>query len=212
MAVTARSAARAPARTGPKPRLSREEIVDCALRLMDRAGPDALTFRAVARELDIAAGALANYFPSLADLRDHVAARVLADVRPLELRSRKQARTELVRFGMAMVETTQAHPYVLQLCGPESSSVVTRLLARSIKALMQVGFEAEHAVALVAIVGNLAHSFGIRDAFPRSPEVQARVAQVVSEEFGPEVPNVPSMDAGELHRRHLTLCVDGLLA
>ena len=49
MAIDASS----PPRPGPRPSSSRQEIVQCAIRMMDREGTETLSFRAMARELGI---------------------------------------------------------------------------------------------------------------------------------------------------------------
>lgn len=200
-------------RPGPRPRLSREAIVDSAVRLMDREGHEALSFRAVARELGIAAGALSNYFPNLAALKDHVAAKVLSSLPPLE--PRKDIRKQLQQFGMSLMEITQAHPYLANMHGPESAAVVTRMMARSVKVLMKAGLDGERAVAVFTIVSSLAHAWGVRDAIPRSPEMLASSEAAAREEFEggfPALPrNVVGMNPTELYRRWFLLSIDGLL-
>ena len=85
--------------------------------MLDREGPEALTFRAVARELDITVGALSRYFKNLADLHDEVAARIMSDVRPLDTARKLGLREQLVRLGMDWLEINRAHPYLVTIHG-----------------------------------------------------------------------------------------------
>src|SRR3546814_17076071 len=59
-------------RPGPRPGKTRQEIVQCAIRMLDRDGHATLTFCAVARELDITVGALSRYSITQADLQDAI--------------------------------------------------------------------------------------------------------------------------------------------
>jgi AcrR family transcriptional regulator len=60
--------------------LSRERIVEAALRLADRDGADALTMRRLGRELGVEGMAVYGYFRSKEELLGAVAGRVLAEL------------------------------------------------------------------------------------------------------------------------------------
>jgi AcrR family transcriptional regulator len=203
------------AKPGPRPRLSRDAIVACALRLMDREGPEALTFRAVARELDLAVGALSRYFRNLADLQDEVAAKVMAGVRPIEFRTKRDLLAQLAQFGIDLLESTEDHPYLARIHGPASAAVISRISARCIKAMMQAGVDAERATIILSVVMNLAYAWGTRDAIPRSPELQARIAAAAAAELGDLIPQMTkgaaNIDPTTRHRQWFLLCIKGLL-
>src|SRR3546814_13570977 len=85
--------------------------------MLDRDGQATLTFRAVARELDITVGALSRYFKNLADLQDEVAAQIMATLRPLSAVSKRGLREQLLQFGVEFLEINRAHPYLLTIQG-----------------------------------------------------------------------------------------------
>src|SRR3546814_13646778 len=87
-------------RPGPRSGKTRQEIVQCAIRMLDGDGQATLTCRAVARELDITVGALSRYFKNLADLQDEVAAQIMATLRPLSAVSKRGLREQLLQFGV----------------------------------------------------------------------------------------------------------------
>ncbi len=60
--------------------LSRERIVEAALALADRDGPDAVTMRRLGRELDVEGMALYGYFASKAELLGAAAERILSEL------------------------------------------------------------------------------------------------------------------------------------
>src|SRR3546814_6199650 len=91
-------------RPAPRPGKTRQEIVQCAIRMLDRDGQATLTFRVVARELDITVGALSRYFNNLADLQDEVAAQIMATLRPLSAVSKRGLRAQLLQFGVEFLE------------------------------------------------------------------------------------------------------------
>lgn len=62
---------------GPKPRLSRDEIVDVALRVLADEGSDALSLRRLGQEFGVTAMSMYGYFASRSDLEDAVVGRVM---------------------------------------------------------------------------------------------------------------------------------------
>jgi AcrR family transcriptional regulator len=62
--------------------ISREAIIEAALRLVDEHGMAGLSIRRIAAELGVDGSSLYHYFASKDDILDAVAGRVLAHVRP----------------------------------------------------------------------------------------------------------------------------------
>lgn len=212
--VVSKQAARAAPRPGPRPGFTRDEIVGCALRLMDREGHAALSFRAVARELDMTVGALSRYFPNLADLQDEVAAKVMSTIRPLQAGSKVELREQLARHGMDLMEVTRAHPYLAEIHGPASATVITRSMTQSLRVLMNAGIPFERALVICSVVANLAQSWGMRDARIRTPEQKAGIAAAAAAEMGDlflEMNKLPQKSASATYRGWFLLVIDGLL-
>jgi AcrR family transcriptional regulator len=202
-------------RPGPRPSTSRQEIVQCAIRMLDRDGPEALTFRAVARELDIAAGALSRYFRSLSDLQDEVAASIMSGVRPLDAAGKPGLREQLVRVGMDWLEINRAHPYLVTIRGPASAARIARHTGQCLRVLMEAGIDLERALAIYSMVGNLAYAWGVQGARREDPELQARIMEAFSNEMGEFAPQLAMQAAAAtstaMYRRWFRLLVHGLL-
>ena len=100
-------------RPGPKPRFSRQQLVDVALALTDRDGFDALSLRAVARELGVTPMALYTYV----DSSDELAAMVieqLVELKAPKLRHSRSWQQTLRTFANSLAELVGEHPALLQ--------------------------------------------------------------------------------------------------
>lgn len=112
-----------------RPRLSRDLVLETALRLVDEHGLDALTMRRLGQELDRDPMALYRYATSRAELLDGVAERVLAQlVIPGDA---PDWQAQLRRTAHEFRQMALAHPNVVPL-------IVTRPLATPL-ALRPVG-------------------------------------------------------------------------
>src|SRR5438132_2909804 len=89
--------------------LSREQVVDSALRLADQHGLEALSMPSLARALDCGIMTLYGYVDDKEDLLDAIALRGLADLRlPRPLPS--QSADVLIAWGRALRRTLLDHP------------------------------------------------------------------------------------------------------
>jgi AcrR family transcriptional regulator len=211
MAIDATS----PSRPGPRPSSSRAEIVQCAIRMMDRDGTETLSFRAMARELGITVGALSRYFRNLADLQDEVAASIMAELRPLEAGSKLSLRDQLLRLAMHMLEMNLTHPYLLRIHGPASAAMVGRNARQSLKVLVDAGIGFDRAMAIFSTLGALAYAWAVQAALRAGPEMEARQAQAVLNEMGefaPQLTQLLASDGANLHRQTFELYIDAALA
>jgi AcrR family transcriptional regulator len=185
--------------------LSRERIVDAALALADREGPDALSMRRLGRELGVEGMAIYGYFRSKEELTGAVAGRVLSE---LDLRSDATATwQERVRHVIRSWEGLRdRHPggffliYRRRDQAPEELAPIEELLA----ALRDAGLPPERSVlayhVLVWMLDGilLAGSYGdepvnevwlrtaegVRDgAFPRLVEAAPHAARVTARQI-----------------------------
>jgi TetR/AcrR family transcriptional regulator, tetracycline repressor protein len=96
-------------RRRPRGSLSREQVVDAALRLADQDGLDALSMPILARQLECGIMTLYGYVEDKEDLLDAIALRGLADLRlPRPLPS--QPADVLITWGRALRRTLLDHP------------------------------------------------------------------------------------------------------
>jgi AcrR family transcriptional regulator len=100
-------------RRGPRPRLDLPRLVDAAIAEADRAGPDALSVRALARTLGIAPASLYTYVPGKAELLELMVDRVVG-AQPLP-RAGAGWRAGLHDLATADLAAHRAHPWLLQV-------------------------------------------------------------------------------------------------
>ena len=93
-------------------KINRTLIVQVAIEMVEEAGPEPLSLRAIARRLNVAANALYNYFPDRADLNQAVA---LAGSRKMLVALKRavgsaSGREALDRFSRGFLRFTRRHP------------------------------------------------------------------------------------------------------
>jgi TetR/AcrR family tetracycline transcriptional repressor len=117
----------------PRGSLTRERIVEAALRLADEKGLDALTMPTLARRLESGVMTLYGYVQNKEDLLDAIAQRGLADLQlpqPLP----PDASGVLTAWGRAMRRTLIAHPSLPMIF--LSQSVIGAGIFRGIERLL----------------------------------------------------------------------------
>src|SRR3989442_1787322 len=71
-----------PSRPGPRPRFTREQVLEAALEVIDRERPEAFTMRRVADELGMGVMTLYGYVRSKEEILGGVTALALAEGHP----------------------------------------------------------------------------------------------------------------------------------
>ncbi|HEY7660020.1 MAG TPA: TetR/AcrR family transcriptional regulator [Actinomycetota bacterium] len=127
--------AKTTAKTGPHPHrtpLSRDRIVDAALRVMDDEGLEAVSMRRIGRELGVEAMSLYNHVEDKEDILDGICERVMSS---FEYPEPGHDWEETVRRGARSWRTLlKNHPDVMRLLAEERGPV------RSIDALRPMEF------------------------------------------------------------------------
>ncbi|MFN8025129.1 MAG: TetR/AcrR family transcriptional regulator [Acidimicrobiia bacterium] len=140
MARTASTPTRTPTRRGPGGRgagLTRERIVEQAVALMDRDGTDALTLRALARELGVEPPALYWHFAGKDDLCRAVVDSVAEQLR-VSTSSRGTPRRRIEHHFRAIRDHWRAHPSALELSKrhpPSAAGAVSQEGLRLVEAM-----------------------------------------------------------------------------
>lgn len=107
------SAAPSRGRPGRKPTLSRDDVVTAALEVVDSQGFQALSLRAVARQLDVAPMNLYTYVEDSAELEVLVIERVIAH-RTAEVVWPEDWRACLLAFAEGLDALVHEHPAMLE--------------------------------------------------------------------------------------------------
>ncbi|MCI0633196.1 MAG: TetR/AcrR family transcriptional regulator [Actinobacteria bacterium] len=109
----------------PKPRepLSRDRIVEAALRVMDAEGLEAVSMRRIGRELGVEAMSLYNHVEDKEDILDGICERVMSD---FEFPEPGSDWAENARRGArAWRQLLKAHPDVMRLFAEERGPVTS---------------------------------------------------------------------------------------
>ncbi|MGX1307806.1 TetR/AcrR family tetracycline transcriptional repressor [Amorphus suaedae] len=136
--------------------LSRDRIVDTALKLIDAQGLEAFSLRAVAKELGVYPTALYWHVPSRNELVVEIISDVLADiVPPQELPWEDWIRALLHRYRAVI----RRHPNVAPLIGVQlvsNASADLGMIERILAKLHEAGFEGARLVAAYnALLGTM---------------------------------------------------------
>lgn len=146
----AKAAAGAGRARADRPALSRDQIVEAALKLIDMRGLDALNMRDVARELGVYHRAIYWHFPAGKNaLLGAVAAVAFEDVLPRDIGTDDWERwlRELFRRYRTSL---RRHPHVAPLLGAQivsNAGVDVVLVERLLQALGAAGFRGESLIA-----------------------------------------------------------------
>ena len=142
----------------PRPRMSaprrtpltRERVVATALRIVDRDGLDALTMRALGRELGVDPMAVYHHLPNKAAILDGVVEAVLGEV-PLDAPGELPWTEELAALARGYRDALRAHPNALPVVAtrPDVSPAALRLLDTALGILLRAGFDAADALKAV---------------------------------------------------------------
>ena len=112
--------------------LTRQRVIEAALRIMDREGLDAVTMRRIGRELGVEAMSLYNHVADKEDILDGICEGVMAE---FEFPSPTGDWAEDCRLGArAWRRLLQAHPQVVQLFAQQRSP------ARSVDSMRPMEF------------------------------------------------------------------------
>ncbi|AEW94240.1 MULTISPECIES: TetR/AcrR family transcriptional regulator [Streptomycetaceae] len=136
----ARDPASARRRRAPRGSLNRERVLTAAVDLLDHAGPDAFTMRALATRLGVGTMAVYSHFRGKDEIVDAVRERLFGEVELPPRGSGATPREEARALCLAVYRLLAEHPSVLRLVtvrpvhGDEGTAVVDRLLGLMLRA------------------------------------------------------------------------------
>src|SRR4051794_10271742 len=122
-------------RRGPRRALTEDEILDAALTLLDRGGPDAASVRGIAARVGVAPNAVYTYFPGKAAVVKALTERLLGEVDHDVFADRERPWRERVEaLAVELRERLSAHPGAVGLLiagrmdGPNAVALDERFL------------------------------------------------------------------------------------
>lgn len=174
------------------PALTRERILQAAVRLADRDGPDAVTLRRIAGELGVHVTSLYNHVPTREAVTDGIVELLLDEAK---LPTGSVTWDDWVRqFTDAIVGIAGTHPgafHALQQ-RPVQGARATASFEVALAAFREAGFGAADAFAAVKTVSFLALMIGTeRSMAARGLTPETQLDELPAESF-PLVRSVPS--------------------
>ncbi|WP_059010664.1 TetR/AcrR family transcriptional regulator [Streptomyces specialis] len=136
-----------------RPLLSRDRIVEAALRITDTEGLPALSTRRLAAELGVSGPSLYNHFRTMDELVDAVADSVLAQV-DISMFGRLDWRTALRDWARSYRAALAAHPNLVPVLarGPGRRPGALRLADAVFGGLVEGGWPRPHATRIGALM------------------------------------------------------------
>jgi AcrR family transcriptional regulator len=191
--------------------LSRDQIVDQAIALMDAEGPGALTLRRLARELGVEAPALYWHFAGKDDLCREVV-RTVGERLEISSTTRGTPRRRLEHHFAAVRDHWRAHPGVLELSRQFPPSAAGAVARHGLTLVEQIGVDPDDALECYRSLSWTVTGFVILE--------QTLEQSVHHERVGPtrwvldldDGAAPSSFDTDELFRTTLGLALDGLEA
>ncbi|MCO4771125.1 MAG: TetR/AcrR family transcriptional regulator C-terminal domain-containing protein [Deltaproteobacteria bacterium] len=192
------------------PRLSRDRVVDAALRLVDEQGPSALSMRKVGAALGVEGMALYRWVGSKDGLLDAVFERLLTDLEVAPSSGHPLA--DCATFARALRASLTAHPHWLPLIAgrPAITSASLAVLEEALERVGALGLTGREALVAVQTlyVFVLGHCQFHAAPAPESME-DLDYAQLSAEDF-PRLSAIDPASAEEEFEGGLALWLRGL--
>lgn len=203
--------------------LTRDDVVDAAVRLLGEVGLEGMTLRRLGRDLGVSAPTLYWHVADKRTLLDHVAERLLADQWRAPGPADGQPWWDWLRErGLAQYRALVAHrDAALVVAGNRPTRDSLPAVERTVGTLVDAGFALEDALAAILTIGNLTigaaveyHAEAARPARtepaePPDPRTMPHLA-AMGPLFADHPGDVPHHEAAFLHG--LDLLIAGLRA
>lgn len=173
-----------PAKRGPRPRLTRDEVLAAALRVIDSAPPSAFTMRRVADDLGVGVMTLYGYVRSKEEILEGLVAQLMSD--PLPTAGTAPTWDECLRAEARHLHGVgRRHPnLVILVLGQHSATPgLFRLRERMLTALLDAGFTEVTALHTLGVLCNYALGFAGAQAAAAPIDLPERIRELPETEF-----------------------------
>jgi TetR/AcrR family tetracycline transcriptional repressor len=139
--------------SGGRARLSKQAVIDRALKLADASGLDALTIRKLAQDLGVTPMALYWHFRSKEDLLEGMAEQIWSEI-DINVDPALPWHAQLKSGLESLVKVLRAHPSAPQLVlsHEKRNEAALRATEITLEILRDAGFDPEHASAIARSV------------------------------------------------------------
>ncbi|TMD91061.1 MAG: TetR family transcriptional regulator, partial [Chloroflexi bacterium] len=173
-----------PSRPGPRPRYTREQVVETALGLIDREDPDGFTMRRLADELGMGVMTLYGYVRNKDEMVEGVTALAFAqlhrDTAPgATWEDRVRAEIEQLH------DVSRRHPQLVTLILAQRSATpgMFRLRERILGTLLDAGFDETRALHVLGVLISYALGFGGMRAAAAPIDLPERISELPADDF-----------------------------
>jgi AcrR family transcriptional regulator len=171
------------AKRGPRPRFTREEVFEAALRVIDAVPPEAFTMRRVADELGMGVMTLYGYVRNKQEILEGITLMLFATThrRVSTTNWDEQLRAE----GRALHTIGRRHPNLVTLVLAQRSAApgVFGMRERIVTALLDAGFTENTALHALGVLCNYALGFAAAQAAAAPIDLPDRIRELPAETF-----------------------------
>ena len=135
---------------GERAGITRDQVLDAAIHLVDQVGLTGLTMRALGRELGVEAMTLYHYVPNKEALVDGIVERVFVEAARRDGGPRDNWGTELRRYANKLRQGLLAHPGILPAAmRPASTPAALEAVEVALRYLTDAGFRLGMALDMI---------------------------------------------------------------
>src|ERR671910_944097 len=170
-------------RTGRKPRVSREQVLDAALAIADEGGLAAVTMASVGARLGVEAMSLYRHIGNKEEMLDGLVDRVFAEIEvPVDAQDWREA---LRRRAVSFHDALRRHPWAIGLMesraqpGPATLGHHDAMLGL----LFRAGFDGHGAMRVYNLLDSYIYGFALQEAtlpFSTSEEMASLSEQMLA--------------------------------
>lgn len=171
-----------PSRPGPRPRFTREQVLEAALRVIDAEPPAAFTMRRVADELGMGVMTLYGYVRSKEEILAGVTQLVLAEHAPAaDAVWHERLRADVTH----LFDLCRRHPNLVTLVlGQTTASPgLFRIRERMLGTLLDAGFDEDAALHALGALTSYALGFGALAHRGTQIDLPERLRELPADEF-----------------------------
>jgi AcrR family transcriptional regulator len=174
-------------RPGPRPKYSTDDVLETALRLVDRETPDKFSLRRLAAELGLGVMTVYGYFRSREELLDALASYVFTQGDPTQPDAAGDVSWDVsIRRELhALHCLCRKHPHLVVLILGQVSPApgMFRLRERILNDLLNGGLSEQQAVHALGVLASYVLGFSSAQAAHSPVDIPERLEELPAEEF-----------------------------
>lgn len=152
--------------TAPRPRLTRERVLGCALGVADAGGIASLTIRSLAAELGVKPMSVYHHVANKEAILDGIVDLVFAEMELFPRDADGAWRDQIVRRAHATRHALRRHPWAIGLLESRSTPgpATLRHQEETIRILREAGFSVEMTAHASALLDSFVCGFAVQEA------------------------------------------------